>query len=1051
MLKRVLTVFLLMAPVLEAFADPGLGMSGSLGDIFTPSPLDLSINYLRMIFGTVGNVLIGGGDELIAQLFGIFNAGLLVFVGGFVSYTVFRSVINTSQDGSMSGQGKGGNAWTVFRIVLGVSLLVPMYQGYSMAQVTVMWAVKQGIGLADTMWAHTADHLSQRGGAVMSPPVSKLYDDLRELAAPKKTVVSMQNLMQSAACLAVLDKSGREAIAKYQRSATGQFSPAFTPMVRVGAACKNGDQSKSHICFGTESSPAVCGSYSWTQDELKSVEAPVQVALLGAAENYLYIMKNIYDKAGKFYESASLGGASKFKKALNPNPQCTGSNQEGCQRNKQALASFSCSPLADATSSNFAEECLPGIALVSGATHYYSAIKPARVNPNTQASGQDKQGYTEQEQQAWADQAKAGGWITAGQSYHHMISQPNQPPTQLKDLNLYRFTQDQTGNSINFSELTFSGAEQINNPTCQIENLNKNTEKLMFKLGNDAALTAALGMQSGQYTLPEKGRFVICSIFSQLANQYQQHAQHKISTMKQSSLFGRLDQSDASAPAKGSTLDNVNQLTKKALNMLMKTMNQSFTQGAFEGKAAQTIMGISPFGNQPLGIAPQNIKTMLTLIVSDLLGIQPYTAENHDLSALYNDGDKNSKGQVFSVTQNPDCISAKKTCNSKAGENICFQTATKSCIQAGEGILGSMYSAKQGAPVDQVLLITNLGLSMINNAVEYWTSTINGIYLITKAITKNLTNWVLVTGSVGALAGAGAKAAGDAMGASIIGTGAGMAMSAAGAIVNMASQIGIALAQMYYKFDIASLSVYLPFGASLAAAFFGMGITLGIYVPLIPFLTFLFSAIGWLIAVIEAMIAAPLVALGVTHPEGHDLLGKAEQSVMLLLGIFVRPAAMLLGFIMAVTLSYVAMEMLNIGFISVMLNYLSEAADMPQMIGFCGILLVYTYVAVSVIQQTFSMIYQVPEKLLRWIGVQDAPMGVAQMMQEVKGGASQAGGQAAGGASQAASSAPQMQPAQGVQAPQTGNMMKPKKEEGKAEADTAGGGDTGGTPPPTGP
>ena len=76
-----------------------------------------------MIFGTVGNVLIGGGDELIAQLFGIFNAGLLVFVGGFVSYTVFRSVINTSQDGGMGGQGKGVNAWTVFRIVLGFRYL----------------------------------------------------------------------------------------------------------------------------------------------------------------------------------------------------------------------------------------------------------------------------------------------------------------------------------------------------------------------------------------------------------------------------------------------------------------------------------------------------------------------------------------------------------------------------------------------------------------------------------------------------------------------------------------------------------------------------------------------------------------------------------------------------------------------------------------------------------------------------------------------------------------------------------------------------------------
>ena len=91
----------------------------------------------------------------------------------------------------------------------------------------------------------------------------------------------------------------------------------------------------------------------------------MQVALLGAAENYVYIMKNLYDKAGRFYETASLGGEAKFKTALQAlsasNTACTG---EECQRNKQALASFSCSPLSagDVTSSHIAEECLPGIA-----------------------------------------------------------------------------------------------------------------------------------------------------------------------------------------------------------------------------------------------------------------------------------------------------------------------------------------------------------------------------------------------------------------------------------------------------------------------------------------------------------------------------------------------------------------------------------------------------------------------------------------------------------------------------------------------------------------
>ena len=120
-----------------------------------------------------------------------------------------------------------------------------------MAQVTVMWSVKQGVGLADTMWSHTADHLSQKGGAVMSPPTSDYIAILVRFAAPQ-TGVSMQNLMLSAACLAVLDKSGHEAIAKYQRGSNAQPLPAFTPMVRVGTEFK-ATTGKNHICFGTES------------------------------------------------------------------------------------------------------------------------------------------------------------------------------------------------------------------------------------------------------------------------------------------------------------------------------------------------------------------------------------------------------------------------------------------------------------------------------------------------------------------------------------------------------------------------------------------------------------------------------------------------------------------------------------------------------------------------------------------------------------------------------------------------------------------------------
>src|SRR6202041_1577984 len=86
-----------------------------------------------------------------------------------------------------------------------------------------------------------------------------------------------------------------------------------------------------------------------------------------------------------------------------------------------------------------------------------------------------------------------------------------------------------------------------------------------------------------------------------------------------------------------------------------------------------------------------------------------------------------------------------------------------------------------------------------------------------------------------------------------------------------------------------------PLFLAAAAAFFAIGVFLGFYMPIYPYMLFTFGVIGWIIIVIEAMVAAPLVAMGITHPENHDFLGRSQQAVMLLLSVFLRPALMVIG------------------------------------------------------------------------------------------------------------------------------------------------------------
>lgn len=97
---------------------------------------------------------------------------------------------------------------------------------------------------------------------------------------------------------------------------------------------------------------------------------------------------------------------------------------------------------------------------------------------------------------------------------------------------------------------------------------------------------------------------------------------------------------------------------------------------------------------------------------------------------------------------------------------------------------------------------------------------------------------------------------------------------------------------------------------AIAAGFVMVGISLGFYMPLYPYMLFTFGVIGWIIAVIEAMVAAPIIALGITHPEGHDFLGRATQGMMLLVALFLRPVLMLLGLFAAMILCHVSLSII---------------------------------------------------------------------------------------------------------------------------------------------
>jgi defect-in-organelle-trafficking protein DotA len=206
-----------------------------------------------------------------------------------------------------------------------------------------------------------------------------------------------------------------------------------------------------------------------------------------------------------------------------------------------------------------------------------------------------------------------------------------------------------------------------------------------------------------------------------------------------------------------------------------------------------------------------------------------------------------------------------------------------------------------------------------------------------------------------------------------------------------------------------SSSWVLPLISPIILAGLTAGGMLAFYIPLIPFILFTFGAIGWLVGVVETMVAAPLVALGLMSPEGDKIFGRASPAIMLVTSVFLRPTLMLFGYISGIIMSYVSLWLLAQGFMYIVLSIIQINSDKiaagvgvgsaalgllafplvgPAALYVAGtsavvmfaivglvFVLIYAFLAVMVIQKAFELINIVPDAVLRWIGGTDKGPG----------------------------------------------------------------------------
>ncbi len=184
-------------------------------------------------------------------------------------------------------------------------------------------------------------------------------------------------------------------------------------------------------------------------------------------------------------------------------------------------------------------------------------------------------------------------------------------------------------------------------------------------------------------------------------------------------------------------------------------------------------------------------------------------------------------------------------------------------------------------------------------------------------------------------------------------------------------------------------AVYILLGALMV-----MGALLGMYVPMIPFVVFTASVVGWFIAVIEAMIAAPIVALGLITPGGQsEVFGRAEHALMIIFNLFLRPTLMVFGLLIASILAEVVVSFICMGFNFIMWDVMHLGPGLVEQIIFIAI---FCSLIITSVNQAFTLIHHIPERVLTYIGGQAYSYGEQQASQAVKGAVEGAAGQLAG-------------------------------------------------------
>src|SRR5690606_9042198 len=131
--------------------------------------------------------------------------------------------------------------------------------------------------------------------------------------------------------------------------------------------------------------------------------------------------------------------------------------------------------------------------------------------------------------------------------------------------------------------------------------------------------------------------------------------------------------------------------------------------------------------------------------------------------------------------------------------------------------------------------------------------------------------------------------------------------------------------------------------------------------PFLPIVTWIMMVTGYLLTVVEAVIAAPLAIILMVTPEGEGIAGqRMERAIKLLFVAILKPSLMIIGLIASVHIAGVAFAIMN-EFFFIAANGNLGSGSLP--FNFVAIIIIYVSTAFKLSQYLVSIMYKLPEQI----------------------------------------------------------------------------------------